>query len=137
MQKFHSKIDWWVLAFLVCMTGLLIQLLLSMQAKGNISAYPLHTATYILTIFIIWWPAINTRYVIDNGKLIIKCMFLKWQIPLEQIHKIETTTNSVASPALSLDRLKLEYTQNGKDKFIIVAPRNKQAFCKALDLNLS
>lgn len=137
MQKFYSKKDWWVLAFLICMTGLLVQLLLSMQAKGNISAYPLHTATYILTIFVLWWPIFNTRYIVANGKLTIKCMFLKWHIQLDQILKVEKTTNSVASPALSLDRLKLEYTQDGKNKFIIISPRNKQAFCQALDLTLS
>lgn len=132
VQKIHSKKDWWVLAFIVCMTGLLVQLLMTMQAKGNITAYPLHTATYIITILVLWWPVFNTRYVIDHENLIIHCIFLKWTIKLSDIQKIERTSNSVASPALSLDRLKIEYTKNGKQKFVLVSPRNKATFCQAL-----
>ena len=132
MQIFRSKKDWWVLAFLVCMTGLLLQLLMTMQAKGNIEAYPLHTATYIATIFVIWWPVVNTRYVVDDETLIISCMFLKWKIKLVDIQNIEPTSNSVSSPALSLDRLKIEYQKDGKNKFVLVSPKNKEKFCQAL-----
>ena len=136
MQKFSSKKDWWVLAFLVCLSGLLVQLLLTMQAKGNISAYPVHSATYIITIFIIWWPLFNTRYVVENEQLIVRCMFLKWIIPLNQIQRVSPTTNSIASPALSLDRIKIEYTKNGENKFILLSPRDKTAFCDAIHQKL-
>ena len=115
MQKFRSKKEWWVLAFIVCMTGLIIQLLVTMQAKGNIAAYPVHTATYIITVFILWWPIFNTRYVVDEKYL---------------------TIHSVASPALSLDRLKVEYTKNGENKFILVSPKQHKAFCDAVNMQL-
>ncbi|WP_257222498.1 MULTISPECIES: hypothetical protein [unclassified Acinetobacter] len=42
MYTFSSKKDWWVVAFIVCMSGLLIQLLLTMQAKGTMQQYPVH-----------------------------------------------------------------------------------------------
>ncbi|OTG88050.1 hypothetical protein B9T31_00545 [Acinetobacter sp. ANC 4558] len=135
MQKFHTKIDWWVYAFLICLTGLLIQLLITMQAKGNITAYPFHSITYLLTILVIWWPVANTRYVVDHENLIITCMFLKWKIKLSDIEKIEPTSNSVSSPALSLNRLKIEYTKGGKNKFVLVSPRNKDKFYQALQQN--
>ena len=44
MHVFRSKKDWWLLAFVICMSGLLLQLLLTMQAKGTMQQYPLHTA---------------------------------------------------------------------------------------------
>ena len=53
MQKFHTKIDWWVLGFLIAMTGLLVQLLFTMYAKGTMVEYPEHTIVYILTIAVI------------------------------------------------------------------------------------
>ena len=136
MQRFSSKKDWWVLAFLVCLSGLLVQLLFTMQAKGNISAYPVHSATYIITIFIIWWPLFNTRYVVEQEQLIVRCMFLKWIIPLNQIQRVSTTTNSIASPALSLDRIKVEYIKNGENKFILLSPKDKIAFCDAIHQKL-
>lgn len=81
MHVFRSKKDWWLLAFLICMSGLLLQLLLTMQAKGTMQQYPLHTVVYVLTIIILWWPLWSTRYVVDNGVLTIKSLWLSWQIP--------------------------------------------------------
>lgn len=132
MQKFYSKKDWWVLGLVICMTGLLGELLLTMQAKGNITAYPIHTVTYVVTIFVIWWPIFNTRYLIDADTLTITCLFLKWKIKLSDIQSISSTTNSVSSPALSFDRLKIDYIKDGQTKFVLISPRNKQAFCQAL-----
>lgn len=137
MQKFHSKIDWWVLAFLICMTGLLVQLLLTMQAKGTMEAYPVHTAVYLLTIVVIWWPVWNTRYRVSEDCLTIRCLFLSWRIPLAQIQKVSPSNNSVASPALSLNRLKIDYQQDGVNKFVLVSPRHQDKFCAALKQPLS
>ena len=132
MQKFHSKIDWWVLGFLIAMTGLLVQLLLTMYAKGTMVEYPEHTAVYVLTIAVLWWPVFNTRYSIQNDTLTIRCMFLKWVIPLANIQQISKTSNPISSPALSLDRLKIEYIQEGKIKHVLISPRNSQQFCQVV-----
>lgn len=132
MQKFRSKIDWWVLGFLIAMTGLLIQLLFTMYAKGTMAEYPEHTSVYILTIAVIWWPVLNTRYIIQEDTLTIHCLFLKWNIPLANIQKMTPSHDSIASPALSLDRLKIEYIKEGEHKQILVSPRNRQAFIEAV-----
>ena len=132
MQKFYSKIDWWVLGFLIAVTGLLVQLLLTMCAKGTMVEYPEHTAVYVLTIAVLWWPVFNTRYSIQNDTLTIRCMFLKWVIPLANIQQISKTSNPISSPALSLDRLKIEYIQEGKIKHVLISPRNSQQFCQVV-----
>ena len=106
MQKFHSKIDWWILGFVIAMTGLLVQLLFTMYAKGTMVEYPEHTMVYIFTIAVLWWPVFSTTYAIGNNTLTIRSMFLKWVIPLENIKTVSKTNNSISSPALSLDRLK-------------------------------
>lgn len=130
MQKFHSKIDWWVLGFIIAATGLLVQLLLTMYAKGTMVEYPEHTTVYVLIIAVIWWPVFNTRYSIQNDTLNIHCMFSKWVIPLANIQQISKTNNPISSPALSLDRLKIEYIQKGKIKYVLISPRNSQQFCQ-------
>ena len=99
MHVFRSKKDWWLLAFVICMSGLLLQLLLTMQAKGTMQQYPLHTAVYILTILILWWPLWSTRYVVDNGVLTIKSLWLSWKIPLSEIQSIQPTDHSIIAPA--------------------------------------
>ena len=132
MQKFRSKKDWWILGFIIAMTGLLLQLLLTMYAKGNMAQYPVHTFTYVLTIAVLWWPVWNTQYRIEAEQLVITSMFLTWKIPLSTIQKISPSNNSVSSPALSLDRLRIDYQKQGKAKFILISPKDKQAFTQAL-----
>lgn len=135
MHVFCSKKDWWLLAFVICMSGLLLQLLLTMQAKGTMQQYPLHTAVYILTIIILWWPLWSTRYVVDNGVLSIKSLWLSWKIPLSAIQSIQPTEHSIIAPALSLKRLRIDYTDAGVQKFILVSPKNQTAFMQALQPN--
>lgn len=137
MQKFHSKIDWWILGFVIAMTGLLVQLLFTMYAKGTMVEYPEHTMVYIFTIAVLWWPVFSTTYAIGNNTLTIRSMFLKWVIPLENIKTVSKTNNSISSPALSLDRLKIEYLKDGKMKQILVSPRDQQAFRQTVEVNSS
>lgn len=132
MQKFRSKKDWWILGFIIAMTGLLLQLLLTMYAKGSMAQYPVHTLIYVLTIVVLWWPVWSTQYRIDAEQLVVSSMFLTWKIPLSTIQKISPSNNSVSSPALSLDRLRIDYQKEGKAKFILISPKDKQAFTQAL-----
>lgn len=135
MHVFRSKKDWWLLAFVICMSGLLLQLLLTMQAKGTMQQYPLHTAVYVLTIIILWWPLWSTRYVVDNGVLTIKSLWLSWKIPLSEIQSIQPTDHYIIATALSLKRLRIDYTDAGMQKFILVSPKDQTAFIQALQPN--
>lgn len=129
---FYSKKDWWVWGFLICMTGLLLQLLITMFSKGTAYQFPLHTAVYILTILLLWWPVFNTKYTVKDEVLSIRTLFLTWKIKLSDIQQISVTNNSAASPALSLDRLKIDYLKDGKTKFILISPGSKAKFCQAV-----
>ena len=135
MHMFRSKKDWWLLAFVICMSGLLLQLLLTMQAKGTMQQYPLHNAVYVLTFLILWWPLWSTRYVVDNGILTIKSLWLSWKIPLSEIQSIQPTDHSIIAPALSLKRLRIDYTDAGVQKFILVSPKDQTAFIQVLQPN--
>lgn len=134
MQTFRSKVDWWVFGFIVAMSGLLIQLLFTMYAKGAMQEYPEHTTVYILTVILLWLPLLTTRYVIKDHTLTIRTLIFKWVIQLDDIQKISRTDHLDVSPALSLDRLKIEYVKNGKNKQVMISPRNQQGFSNALQL---
>ena len=133
MQKFSSKKDWWIVAFVICMSGLLIQLLLVMSAKGTWLDYPLHTTVYVLTIIVLWWPLWSTRYRVEADFVIIQSMWMKWRIPLSSIQKIEPSDFSSLAPALSLKRLRIEYEQAGTLHSILISPKDQQAFLRAIE----
>ncbi|WP_151980495.1 PH domain-containing protein [Acinetobacter guerrae] len=135
MQTFRSKKDWWILGFIIAATGILLQMLWSMQLRGTLDEYPEHGIVYALVIVMMWWPVVNTRYVVTQDYLIIHSMFLKWTILRNQIQNITPSNNPLSSPALSLDRLKIDYQKDGKNKSVLISPKDKQKFIKVLQLD--
>ena len=73
--------------------------------------------------------------MVDQEQLTIRSLCFKWIIPLSAIQSVSETDNSISSPALSLDRLKIEYLKQGKIKTILVSPKDKVAFKAALKLS--
>jgi len=135
VQKFRSKMDWWFLGFIIAMSGLLAQLILTTNGKGILMQNLLFVVVYALTIVLLWWPLWSTRYVVDQEQLTIRSLCFKWIIPLSAIQSVSETDNSISSPALSLDRLKIEYLKEGQTKTILVSPKDKVAFKAALKLS--
>lgn len=134
MHTFRSKKDWWILGFIIAATGILLQMLWSMQLRGTLAEYPEHGIVYALVIAIMWWPVLNTRYIVTQDRLIIRSMFLKWSILRSDIQQITPTNNPLSSPALSLDRLKIDYHKDGKSKSVLVSPKDKQKFIEVLQI---
>lgn len=135
-QTFHSKVDWWVWGFVTAMSGLLLQLLLNMLAKGSLQQNWLFATVYALTIVVLWWPLWSTRYQLQAKELVVKCMFLTWHIPLESIQHVKDTDFSTVAPALSFQRLRIDYAQEGKQKFILISPRKIALFKASLGAKL-
>ena len=132
MQTFRSKIDWWLWGIVIATTGLLLQFLWTMYIKGTMQEYPEHAVIYFLTIVVLWWPILNTRYVVTEYELTIHSMWFKWRINKNDIVELKSTQHLTSSPALSLDRLRIDYKKNGIATYILVSPKNKQAFCQAI-----
>ncbi|MDO9478112.1 MAG: PH domain-containing protein [Pseudohongiella sp.] len=55
----------------------------------------------------------------------------KWRVPIKQITSITPTSSPLSSPALSLDRLRIDY---GRGESIMISPKNKEQFIQ--DLNV-
>lgn len=127
-QTFRSKVDWWVWGFIISMSGLLLQLLLNMLAKGSLLQNGVFATVYALAMVLLWWPIWSTRYQLSEGELQVKCMFLTWRIPLAQIQSVQETDFSAVAPALSFQRLRVNYVQSEQTKFILLSPRNIEAF---------
>lgn len=132
MQVFRSKIDWWFWGVVIATTGLLLQFLWAMYIKGTIQEYPEHAVIYFFTIVLLWWPILNTRYIVTEQHLVIRSMLFKWQINRSDITKISESHNLISSPALSLDRLRIDYQKNGVISHILISPKDKDVFYQAL-----
>ena len=70
-----------------------------------------------------------TTYRIKDALLKIRSGFFTWDIPIHTISKVEATNDPVSSPALSLDRIRIEY---GPAKSVAISPLKKDDFLRDL-----
>jgi hypothetical protein len=76
------------------------------------------------------WICTTTRYDLSRQSLIVRSGPFRWSIPLADIKSVTPTRNPLSSPALSLDRLRIEY---GQGRAIMISPSDKGAFVRALE----
>jgi len=79
-------------------------------------------------IFFFEWVFRSTYYVIEGDGLIIRSSFITWRVPIRAITAVTPTRSAISSPALSLDRLRIDYG----GRAILVSPERKHAFVDAL-----
>ncbi len=73
---------------------------------------------------------LSTYYVIRDNTLTIVCgVFYKQGILINEITKVRSTNNPLSSPALSMDRLEIQFT--GK-KTVMISPKDKRGFIEHL-----
>lgn len=83
----------------------------------------------LVSIVFVGYIYLDTSYHIANGLLKVHCGPFRYKIQIQGIKSIKKTRQSLASPALSLDRLEIRYKKTG---LIYVSPKEREAFIKLL-----
>lgn len=134
-KRFKSKMDRWIFAVL----GLTIALVI-VTITGVIAAQedPIVTTTVVLMFLgLIAFLAsilVATHYTVDRGELRIVSGPFRWRVPVTNIDCVRATRSPFSSPALSLDRLRIEY--NGA-RSIMVSPADRRGFLRAIGQDLA
>jgi hypothetical protein len=76
------------------------------------------------------WLLKTTCYTLEPTRLLVRSGPFSWNVPLAGIHSITPTRNPLSSPALSLDRLCIEYGKHGS---LMISPADKQGFLRELE----
>ena len=128
-KRFKSKIDRWLLYLLI---AVMVFEVVVMSAAATLADGPLEATVLImaalLIVALLGSMLIGTHYTVDGNTLRIRCGPFRWQVPVDAIESVEPTRNPLSSPALSLDRLRIQY---GKQR-ILVSPVDKAGFMKAI-----
>lgn len=128
-RTYKSKIDGFV-ALAFCGLALALSL-----AVGTVLTLP--TPGRLLALLILGpvgvglplWTFLMTRYTIDGTSLHVRSGPFRWTIPLRDIRLITPTRDLASSPALSLDRLRIEYSGG---RVLLVSPRERDTFLRDL-----
>lgn len=89
----------------------------------------------VLTIpfsLILLLPLINTKYTLTDDQLIVHNGFYGSSIELVDITSITPTRNMASAPALSLDRIEIQYKDAHGNNSTLISPKDKQNFYGAL-----
>ncbi|MET0280853.1 MAG: PH domain-containing protein [Steroidobacteraceae bacterium] len=129
-MRFRSKIDTWLI-LLVLATGLLaLTTSLPLIVRGAPGAVPIATGVFAAVVGLPAWLIAATHYTFDGDSLDIRSGPLQWRIPISQIRAVTPTRSLLSSPALSMDRLRIDY---GRYQSILVSPADKPGFLRELD----
>lgn len=133
MQIFKSKQDVWLVSiiylssFICLLAGTWVLLYVV-----SITSIVVAALTILLGGIAPIWLIVSLRYQIDQQYLSIVCGPFKWKIELCAITSVTPCNDMLASPALSLDRLRIVY---GAGKAVLVSPQDKKRFIEALGKN--
>lgn len=129
MKTFKSKIDIWIVVLLVISIAVPLVMLILYGSNSKELGSGAVLMIFALVIALPLWLFTSTKYVVNDDSLRIQSGPFRWNIPVKDITSVSETRNPISSPALSLDRLKLQY---GEGKSILVSPREKFEFLEAI-----
>lgn len=75
------------------------------------------------------WLLAATHYTFDGHALRIRSGPFKWIIPYGDITAVKPSRSLLSGPALSLDRLRIEYRGNS----ILISPVDRESFIRELE----
>ncbi|RYG60594.1 hypothetical protein EON80_24585 [bacterium] len=131
-MRFISKIDSWLGVLIVAVAAVVLKAayLIVLQPYGVFEAALLVVLAAVVPI----WILLSTNYYVINENLWIHSGPFRWKIYTPSISKIEFSRSWVASPALSLERIRIEY-DGGKS--IMVSPKERTKFLAAIKSSIT
>ncbi|MDX1964150.1 MAG: PH domain-containing protein [Pirellulales bacterium] len=128
---FPSKIDWWVAAALALplITGMSIGILSLWE--GNTTSLLIGLGMLLGVGLLYWGLIFPMRYGLSDSQLVIRCGICRWTIPLQKISSVNPTSNPLSSPALSLDRLHIQYGPSFFNS-VMISPQDSNLFLQEL-----
>lgn len=129
-ERFESKRDTWLVALIVAS---MVVMAVAIIALRTAPMDPLVRwgviAALLATIALTGWLLASTYYLAYDDRLVIRSGPFRWRIALATIVSVTPTRAVWSSPALSLDRLRIDY---GSGRWVLVSPRRREAFLAAL-----
>jgi hypothetical protein len=126
---FRSKVDLWLLVLL--MLAVAACLVVASQYWDAVSARfwwvgLLLAAGMLLPL----WILFSLRYFMSDTQLRVRCGPFNWTIEIADIAKVAATDSAASAPALSLDRLRIDYASG---RSVMISPEPRHEFVRQLE----
>lgn len=133
MSRHRSKIDWWVwvlsaLALVVGVSYVTLGLVVRRIPWWVVGIY-VFSAALVISV------SLPLYYDISENRLTVRMGLMRWRIPLESIRGVAPSNAPWKAPAMSMDRLRIQYRQGGVETSILISPADKERFLSDLVSN--
>lgn len=131
MRTFRSRVDGWlrVVFIVVLVTDAGAFLAVSLADPSIAWTAVIAAAPSALLIGSIW---AFTLYRFEAETLRIRSGPFGWRVPLGAVTRVTRTRSAASAPALSLNRLVIEWSEEGRKRTVVVSPEAEQAFIDEL-----
>lgn len=129
-KTYPSKVDWLVMLPVLALPVIFVLTSIGASAAQSHGLAAALRALFLLTVVFTLWTLVGTSYTLDATTLLVRCGPFRWQIPLREIQSVTVTQDRRSGPALSLDRLCIEYSGGRR---MLISPRDKDAFMRDLE----
>jgi len=124
---YPSKIDWWLVAVLCVPPVAAVAVCVASALAGSITDLLVGVAVAVFVGGFYFGLVVPMRYGLDDTHLIVRNGVCRQRIPLAEISDVYPTRNPLSSPALSLDRLHVQFGQ-GFFKGVMISPADRDLF---------
>jgi hypothetical protein len=131
VQWYRSKIDWWLVPLLCLLPVGVVGGWVVAVLAGDPTGMLVGTAMLVLVAGIYFGLVLPIRYGLDDTTLTVRFGLCRQRISLADITEVHRTRNPLSSPALSLDRLHIQYGP-GLFKSTMISPADRDSFLDEL-----
>ena len=129
MEKtYKSKMDWWVFLALAFSVFVGVRVVFRVLEQGR----PAPIMILVLAGFVLpLWLVLDTSYRLTSDTLYVRSGPIRKKIPLKLVRSVEETNEMTGAPALSMDRLRINY---GTSEYVLISPKDKREFLRDLKM---
>ena len=123
---FRSKIDRWLVIVMVAALAISLIAIAPAVYQGLWWVIIPLAGTFGFVL----WVMLGTYYEIEGNRQLVRSGPFRWRIPINEIEEMTPTHNPLSSPALSLDRLRIEYSGG---RSVMISPEDKDRFIAEIE----
>lgn len=127
---YRSKVDAWLVAIIAVAVIASLSGAIEAASGGSVRSWALAAFIAAIGVCLPLWLLLSTRYTLTHDELLVQSGPFKWRIPIAGITSVTPTSNPLSSPALSLDRLRIDYERGA---WLMISPRDKTRFIGDLE----
>ncbi len=130
---FLSKVDAWLVILVVGAGAFALVPMASVVVDGlskpsNAVVLIASALVVLLSVLLPIWLLLDTSYRLSGEQLTVRSGPFRWVVPLAKIAEVQPSRSVLSAPALSLDRIRIDYGA----KSLLISPRERERFMDEL-----